>query len=143
VVDPKRIIGKNGGLRRRRGTSGRWHKKGAKKVYLFSHKPFNTFKAKISLYQHTCPKIWRRLPKLRHWGIFFVPPDIQHCSGCLSLALLNKFKRWLNGAINFADRLGPSTKACLAVYRRKLCVINWRRKASFSLIQRVTIFREF
>jgi hypothetical protein len=27
VVDPKRIIGKNGGPRRRRGTRGRWPKK--------------------------------------------------------------------------------------------------------------------
>jgi hypothetical protein len=27
VVDPKRIIGKNGGPRRRRGTRGQWQKK--------------------------------------------------------------------------------------------------------------------
>jgi hypothetical protein len=30
VVDPKRIIGKNGGLRRRRGTRGRWPQKNYK-----------------------------------------------------------------------------------------------------------------
>jgi hypothetical protein len=31
-MDPKRIIGKNGGLQRRRGTRGHWPKKEIKKV---------------------------------------------------------------------------------------------------------------